>query len=158
MGKQCGPYYHEGTVQHICFYKMNGAYYLRTKSSLTAKRVKKDPAFARTMQYAQLLGKASKIASQVYKTYPKATRQFSEYRVLTGKAMQLLKDGFTEAAALNILMPAKPKAASKKCKAECGNLTAKSVGQKVQPYHTLFTGLADREIEQQIAIAFADSS
>jgi hypothetical protein len=124
MGKQCGPYYHEGTVQHICFYKLNGAYYLRTKSSLTAKRVKKDPAFARTMQYAQLLGKASKIASQVYKTYSKATRQFSEYRVLTGKAMQLLKDGFTTAAALNILMPAEQKTESVK-------LNAKSIQQKI---------------------------
>jgi hypothetical protein len=157
MGKQCGPYYHEGTVQHICFYKLNDRYYLRTKSSLTAKRVKKDPAFTKTMQYAQLLGKASKIASQVYKTYPKATRQFSEYRTLTGKAMQLLKDGCTEAAALNILMPVKPKTEGRILNAKRGKLRTQNEVQKAPCHHTLLTGLAGGEIEQQTMIVFADS-
>jgi hypothetical protein len=153
MGKQCGPYYHEGTVQHICFYKMNGAYYLRTKSSLTARRVKKDPAFARTMQYARLLGKASKIASQVYKTYPKATRQFSEYRTLTGKAIQLLKDGFTDAATLAVLMPPKRKArkaASKKQKVQ-------SCARQVQYDYITSDGLGEIDIESLRIIAFTDS-
>jgi hypothetical protein len=153
MGKQCGPYYHEGTVQHICFYRMYGGYYLRMKSSLSGKRVKTDPAFARTMQYARLLGKASKIASQVYKTYPKATRKFAEYRTLTGKAMQLLKEGFTEAAALAVLMPTRRKArkaASKKQKAQ-------SSIQKVQHYHTSFTSLSVNDMEPLHTIVFADS-
>jgi hypothetical protein len=85
------------------------------------------------MEYAQLLGKASKIASVVYKAYPKETRQFSEYRALTGKAMQLLKDGLTEAAVLNILMPVnkaeslKQKAQSRKHDAESGKYKAESL-------------------------------
>ena len=154
MGKQCGPYYHEGTVQHICFYRMYGGYYLRMKSSLSGKRVKTDPAFRKTMQYARLLGKASKIASQVYKTYPKATRKFAEYRTLTGKAMQLLKEGFTEAAALAVLMPPKRKAgktASKKLKTESSTL-------QVQHDHIRFSCVLVRDIEPQHATPFTDSS
>jgi hypothetical protein len=123
------------------------------KSSLSGKRVKTDPAFRKTMQYARLLGKASKIASQVYKTYPKATRQFAEYRVLTGKAMRLLKEGFTEAAALAVLLPPVRKATkgtSKKRK------TQNSI-QKVQYHHALFTGLTGRDREPLHAIVFADS-
>jgi hypothetical protein len=105
MGKQCGPYFITGTYCNICFYRMEGKYYVRMKSSLTGKRVKKDPAFACTMQYAQLLGRASKIASRLYRALPKETREFSQYRALTGKAMQLLKEGLTDAAALALLQP-----------------------------------------------------
>ena len=123
------------------------------KSSLSGKRVKTDPAFRKTMQYARLLGKASKIASQVYKTYPKATRQFSEYRTLTGKAIQLLKDGFTDVAALAVLMPPVRKAR----KAASIKLKAQSSMQQMQHYHTSFTSLSVSDMEPQHATPFTDS-
>ena len=55
-----------GTFGPVCIYKMYGRYFMRTRSSLTGKRVKKDPAFRKTIEYASLLGKASRIASAVY--------------------------------------------------------------------------------------------
>jgi hypothetical protein len=132
------------------------------KSSLSGKRVKTDPAFRKTMQYARLLGKASKIASQVYSTYPKATRQFAEYRSLTGKAMQLLKDGLTEAAVLNILMPVK-KAERKRHKATYRSPKAQSRVYKAerlrQRSEELFNPAENRMvIEEKDIAAFPDSS
>lgn len=66
------------------------------KSSLSGKRVKKDPAFAATMYYANMLGIASKIASAVYRQLHKKQRIKGLYRQLTGEAMQLLKAGKTK--------------------------------------------------------------
>jgi len=90
MAKQTGPVKITGTIGNICFYEMDGEYYARLKSSLTGKRVKKDPRFRRTMEFASFLGLASKIASEIYSTLP---RQRGLYRKIVGMAMQLLKLG-----------------------------------------------------------------
>lgn len=90
MAKQTGPVKITGTIGNICFYEMDGKYYARMKSSLTGKRVKKDPRFRRTMEYASYLTIASKIASEIYSTLPK---QRGLYRKIVGMAMQLLKLG-----------------------------------------------------------------
>lgn len=65
---------------------------MRQKSSLTRKRVKTDPLFAQTMLYANLLGRASKIASVFYKTLPTERKKKGLYKKLTGMVMQLLKE------------------------------------------------------------------
>jgi len=96
MSKQCGPVYITGTVKGICYYRMNGKYYARRKSTLSRKRVKKDKAFALTRKYAELLGMASSIAARVYRLLPKAQKQLSLYRAMTGKAMGMLKQGVSE--------------------------------------------------------------
>ena len=96
MGKQTGPIKVKGTVHGVTYYKMDGEYYAREQSSLDGKRVKKDPAFAKTMEYAGLLGRASKLASKVYREIPKGEREFKQYRKLTGQAMRLLKEGMGE--------------------------------------------------------------
>ena len=93
MPKQTGPNPFTGRRGNLQGYRMAGTYYVRIVSSLTAKRVLKDPAFKRTMQYAGLLGKASKIASAIYHLLPE--REHGFYRKLTGMAMQLLKQGKT---------------------------------------------------------------
>jgi len=102
MAKQIGPFKLAGCYDNICFYKMDGQYYARTKSSLNGKRIKKDPAFGETMRYAGLLGKASKIASIIYRNLPKEKKEHGLYRKLTGQAMRLLKENKTikEASAL----------------------------------------------------------
>lgn len=41
MAKQIGPVFITGTIGDICFYKMDGQYYARMKSSLSSKRVKR---------------------------------------------------------------------------------------------------------------------
>ncbi|PWV56672.1 hypothetical protein [Chitinophaga sp. S165] len=83
-----------GTRDNLTIYFMKGEYIVRTKSSLTGKRVKRDPAFARTMENAGRLKKAAGIASLVYRQMPVDARVYKQYRELVGKAMGLLKDGF----------------------------------------------------------------
>lgn len=92
MPKQKGLFI-TGTYNGMCYYKMNGQYYVRRKSTLSGKRVKRSPAFKLTMKYAGLLGQASRIAGEVYRSLPRAQRKHALYRALTGQAMQLLKAG-----------------------------------------------------------------
>ena len=111
MAKQTGPNPFTGRRGNLQGYRMAEKYYVRIVSSLTAKRVLEDPAFKRTMQYAGLLGKASKIASAIYRLLPE--REHGFYRKLTGMAMQLLKQGKTAEEALNqlyndFILPASP--------------------------------------------------
>jgi len=103
MAKQAGPFYITGCIENICFYHLMGDYYARMKSSLDAKRIKNDPAFSETRRYAELLGRASKIASAVYNELPKEKRKHRLYRKLTGRAMKLLKGGKTEVEVLKNL-------------------------------------------------------
>lgn len=105
MAKQAGNIKIEGrTFYRLVFYKMNGEYYARTKSSLTGKRVKKDPRFGATMRSAGLLARASKIGSAVYKALPKEFKQFWMYRAFTGEAMMMLKKGKIESEILDTLL------------------------------------------------------
>lgn len=96
MCKQHGPVYFTGTVDGICYYRLNGAYYARRKSTLSGKRVKRDPKFARTRQHAELLGRASRIAAEVYRLLPKDQKRLVLYMTMTGKAMALLKSGMPD--------------------------------------------------------------
>jgi hypothetical protein len=93
MAKQTGPNPFIGRRGDLLGYRMAAQYYVRIISSLTAERVLTDPAFKQTMQYAGLLGKASKIASAIYRLLPEQEHGF--YRELTGMAMRLLKQGRT---------------------------------------------------------------
>jgi hypothetical protein len=97
MAKQKGPRFITGTINGLTYYKLNGRYYVRKKSSLSRKRVKRSPAFRRTMEYAELLGQASKLASAVYRMLPRQKQQVERYRALIGQAMQLLKEGLDAA-------------------------------------------------------------
>jgi hypothetical protein len=103
MAKQAGPFYITGCYGNLCFYCMDGKYYARLKSSLDRKRVKRDPAFHKTMRNAELFGKASKIASYIYRALPKKEKEHALYRKLTGRAMLLLKDGKKEEEVMILL-------------------------------------------------------
>jgi len=85
-----------GTFGPVCIYKMHGRYFMRSRSSLTGKRVKRDPAFRKTMEYAALLGKASRIGSAVYAGLPAHQKEHALYRKLTGEAMTWLKYGWPQ--------------------------------------------------------------
>lgn len=93
MARQSGNKFITGTIDNLCFYKMEGKFYVRIKSSLTGKRVKKDPAFKTTMHFAGLLASAAKIASAVYRNLPTDQKVKGLYKKMTGEAMQLLKQG-----------------------------------------------------------------
>lgn len=96
MAKQTGTNPITGTIDGICFYELQGKHYARLKSSLSGKRVKTDPAFAGTMQSANLLATASRIVKPVYADLPAAIKKQLSYQQLTGKAMRLLKAGSSE--------------------------------------------------------------
>ncbi|MFT3823034.1 MAG: hypothetical protein QM731_03905 [Chitinophagaceae bacterium] len=81
-----------GTYGNLTFYYWKGKYCVRTKSTLTGKRVKTSPEFTLTMQYAERLGRASTIASKVYRQLPDGWKLHSLYRKMTGLGSQLLKD------------------------------------------------------------------
>jgi hypothetical protein len=95
MAKQAGDIKLTGCIHNLQFYKMDGKYYVRKKSSLTGRRVKTDKAFTLTMAYSDLLKTASPIASKVYLQMPKKERD-NKYRLkLVGLAMQMIRQGIT---------------------------------------------------------------
>ena len=93
MAKQTGPLFITGTIDKVCFYKLDENYYARSKSNLSGVRVKKDPAFAKTMANAALLKEASALASLVYRNLDSKKRKHALYRQMTGAAMHWLKEG-----------------------------------------------------------------
>jgi hypothetical protein len=103
MAKQAGAIKIQGTIGDICFYRLHEEHYARTKSSLSAKRVKHDPAFDATMKYAALLACASKIASVMYKQLPKEQKSRKKYQAMTGQAMRLLKEKMNIEAIIQVL-------------------------------------------------------
>lgn len=103
MAKQTGPIKITGTIDNTCFYKLEGEYYARQKSSLSRRRVKTSTAFKETMRYAGLLAKASVIASKVYSVLPPEKKNRKVYQQLTGKAMRMLKDSVDEGKVLRLL-------------------------------------------------------
>lgn len=92
-----------GTRDGTCIYKMRGEYFIRSKSTLSGKRVKTSPAFKNTMLHAGILGRASRIASDIYRELPEASREHSIYRSLTGEAMRLIKAGIEDDKVKDIL-------------------------------------------------------
>jgi len=78
-------------------------YYIRTRSSLTGKRVKTDPVFYNTMKYADLMAKGSPIASKVYALIPLQNRKKDLCRKITGEAMTWLKYGWATADIIGYL-------------------------------------------------------
>ncbi len=74
---------------------MFGRYYMRSRSSLTGKRVKTDPAFYNTMKYADLMATASPIASKVYALVSLQHRINNLCRKITGEAITWLKYGWS---------------------------------------------------------------
>jgi hypothetical protein len=92
MAKQIGLLKITGTIDGICFYRLNGVYYAREKSSLSGERVKSDPAFAETMRHAKQMGSASKIASSIYRqTVPQDERCREKFREVVGMVKRELK-------------------------------------------------------------------
>ena len=103
MAEQLGNIKITGTFDNLCFYRMEEAYYVRRKSSLTAKRVKTSPRFAFTRVYAGLAGQSSKMAAEIYRALPPGFRQYWMFRAFTGEAFQSLKRGKTPEEAREML-------------------------------------------------------
>ncbi len=96
MARQTLPPFFTGTAQSLTFYRMYGRYYARAKSTLSAERVKSEACFAPTRWQASVMARASKIGSAAYAAIPLFCREYHYYRLLTGKANLLLKQGWHE--------------------------------------------------------------
>src|SRR5687767_3285957 len=87
-----------GTHYDLTFYLMDGNLYVRMKSSLSRKKVKYSPRFKRTMQSAEELRRASKLASRIYWELSKEQKKmvFVLYKKMTGVAKLAFKYGKSE--------------------------------------------------------------
>ena len=89
MAKQIGPNYLVGIHGGLCWYKMDGQYYVRKLSAI--HYFKKAKRFRNTMASAERLARASKIASVIYRALPKHWRKYWMFRAFTGEAALLMK-------------------------------------------------------------------
>ncbi len=83
----------------MCFYYSPhfGQNIWRRGSSLTGERTKKDPAFKGFRQSSSRLKEASPIAASLYKQVPRQVKEYALYRILTGEAIKMLKEGMEAA-------------------------------------------------------------
>lgn len=103
MAKQVGDIIIVGTIDDITFYKMEGRGYAHKKTSLTGKRVKRDPRFKRTMQSAQRLGRGSQLASKVYRSLPRPEQVYGLFKELKRIAILAIKEGKSEVEVMMLL-------------------------------------------------------
>jgi hypothetical protein len=94
-GEGAPPY--KGTIEDLTFYQLPGydTWYVRARSSITRKRILKGRAFQGFRNSSVRMKDASPIASKVYHQLP--VKQYCLFREMTGKALLLLKVGFTVA-------------------------------------------------------------
>ena len=109
-----------GTYDDITFYKMEGAYYARMKSSLTGKKFRTHSAFAGSRRSCNRFGRGNKLASMVYKEIPEEERKYEVFCRMKSAAIAMLKAGKEEndvIEGLRALKPViKPKKPNKKYK------------------------------------------
>jgi hypothetical protein len=96
MAKQAGDIKITGTIEGLCFYRMEGRYYVRRKSTLTGRRFQRDAAFAGSRRSAGLLASASSLASRLYRRLPKERKARAVFQRLTGDVKLLLATGWSE--------------------------------------------------------------
>ena len=104
MGTLSRPPEKYGTYCGLCVYQMYGKDRVRKASSLTAKRVKEEPAFKNTRAWAARMAHASTLAAAVYDMLSPCRKRFYLYRKFTGIAMKLLTAGATDGEVVVELM------------------------------------------------------
>jgi hypothetical protein len=82
-----------GTDGVLCGYFSHGINIFRAASPLTGARVKTDPAFEGFRRSGNRMKEASPIAAALYNQVPKEKKQFTLYRLLTGEALKMIKEG-----------------------------------------------------------------
>lgn len=103
MPRQAGNIRIIGTLDELTFYKMEGIYYVRTRSSLTKKRFFKDKAFEGSRRSCSRFGRGNSLASKVYRMVEKEKRAYALYCFLKSRAILLLKEGKREEEVIALL-------------------------------------------------------
>jgi hypothetical protein len=104
MAKQAGEIFIRGTIDDLCFYKMDGVYYVRLKSSLTGKKFWKNKAFEGSRKSCKRFAEGNKLASKVYRMIEEEKRFYKIYCFLKRRAILLLKEGLQLQEAEEILI------------------------------------------------------
>ena len=92
MAKQAGDIKIVGTIDELCFYKMDGEYYVRLKSSLTGNKFWKHKAFEGSRKSCSRFGEGNKLASKLYGMIEKEKREYKLYCFLKRRAIALFKE------------------------------------------------------------------
>ncbi len=82
-----------GTRDGICGYWWHGINIIRKSTPLESPRVKKDHAFKGFRRSCSRMKEASPIAASLYNQIPEGQKKYSLYRLLTGEALKMLKEG-----------------------------------------------------------------
>ena len=93
MAKQAGNIFIEGTLDDLTFYKMDGVYYVRMKSSLTGKKFWKHQAFERSRESCKRFSEGNRLASRLYRMIEKEKRAYKLFCFLKKRAILFLKEG-----------------------------------------------------------------
>jgi hypothetical protein len=106
MAKQVGPLFFTGTIDGIIFYKVGDKYYTRSKGSYkSAKHMRRNPKYKRTMENADRFGGASKLTQEIYYRHvPKQHRKQGVYGQLTGLLHGWLQEGKSKEDAQALLI------------------------------------------------------
>ena len=103
--KQIGNIKATGTfdISDIILYRMNGAFYARTKSTLTGKRFRNEKAFEGSRRSCERFKRGNQLASQVYQTLQGEQKFYKLFCRLKREAILLLKRGKSEEEVLKEL-------------------------------------------------------
>jgi hypothetical protein len=104
MAKQAGDIFIEGTIDDLTYYKMEGRYYVRMKSSLTRKKFRKHKAFERSRASCKRFSEGNKLASKLYRMIEKNKRIYKLFCFLKKRSIMLLKEGKSLIEVEEILM------------------------------------------------------
>ena len=104
MAKQSGGLRITGTLGGLTFYESNGAYYVRSKTSLNKKRVMKDKAFEGSRARMKDFGLASQFCRSIYHSLPAKCKGQGIQQKMTGRAHGLFLEGRSQAEVKEILM------------------------------------------------------
>lgn len=97
-----------GTYDDITFYKMEGQYYARMKSSLTGKQFWKHKAFEGSRRSCNRFGRGNQLASLVYNEIPESRREYALYCKMKGVAIRMIKERKDEHEVMEALRRMKP--------------------------------------------------
>lgn len=94
MGKQSAIIPFEGTLGNITFYKTADGYRVKRKSSISGKRIAKDPAFQRTRENGAEFGQAGTSGKTLRLSFAELLKNVSDAKMvsrLTATMMRVLK-------------------------------------------------------------------
>lgn len=101
MAKQQGIIPLTGTIDNKSFFRLNGQYYAKNKSSLDKERFYTDPAFEGSRKTAAHTKRTAPIASMVYRQLPKKLQKHGVIGKMIGEAGRLLRAGSSDQEIIN---------------------------------------------------------